>query len=85
MRASSGRSSASGASHFGLAAADCGVARAPWSIHAVMIPISAAPSAGPPAGIRDSAGPVIRCTSRLAPLFPGFTAAPLRPPFSTSS
>jgi hypothetical protein len=80
-----GADNESGASHLGFAGAAFGAGRAPWSIHDVSIPISAAVSAGPPSGMRVAPDPVMRCTSRLPLLSPGRIAAPLRPPFSTSS
>jgi hypothetical protein len=80
-----GRTSESGASHLAVAGAASGAERAPWSIQAVRTPISPVLSAAPPSGMRMVDGPPSRWISRLPPLFPGFTAAPLRPPLRTSA
>ncbi len=80
-----GRSSASGASHFGRAAGERRVARAPWSIHDRITAISVAFSGGRRSGMAGSTSPVMRCASRLAALLPGTIAAPLRPPSSASA
>ncbi len=82
---SAGLSRVSGASHFGLALAPEGVARAPSSIHARSVARSAAESGSPPRGMRGAVWPVTRWINRLCALSPGRTAAPLRPPFRVSA
>ena len=75
----------SGASHFALAAGALGDGRAPCWIHAAISWISSGLRAGLPSGIRGAVEPFSLARIRLPALLPGFTQAPLRPPFSTSS